>query len=260
MVIASKVFDFSHNCLLNALSPDEKERIFPYLELVELSFGEILFGGWENLDYAYFPINSIVSLLYSTESGAFAEIAMVGFEGVVSVSLFMTGQSMPNRAVVQTAGYAFRIEQKYFMEEFNCHEGLLSIMLKYTQVLITQMAQTAVCNRYHSIEQQLCRWLLQSLDRFRDNKLLMTYELIANLLGVNREKVVIAAKNLQQAGLIKYHRGNITVVDRIGLEERVCECYEVVQQEAERLLGAVKPPARRIRLVRHPDMPENSCK
>ena len=168
---------------------------------------------------------------------------------------------MPNRAVVQSAGYSYRIQQKHFMQEFDRHEGLLSIMLKYTQVLLTQMAQTAVCNRHHSIDQQLCRWLLLSLDRLHSNELLMTQELIANMLGVRREGVTEAAKKLQQAGLIQYRRGHITVVDRIGLEERVCECYEVVQLEAERLLGVAKPPKippRHIQLVRYPAIDETS--
>ena len=228
----------SQNCLLNALSAEELERISPHLELVQMSLGEVLYEASEKLRYAYFPVDSIISILYLTESGASAEIAVVGFEGVAGVSLFMTGQAMQNRAVAQSAGNSYRIQQKHFMQEFDRHEGLLSIMLKYTQVLITQMGQTAVCNRHHSIDQQLCRWLLLSLDRLRTNELLMTQELIANMLGVRREGITDAAKKLQQEGLIEYRRGHITILDRIGLEARVCECYKVVQLESERLLGS----------------------
>ena len=232
----------SQNCLLKALSADELECLSPHLELIQMSLGEVLYEAGEKLHYAYFPVDSIISILYLTESGASAEIAVVGFEGMVDVSLFMTGRSMPNRAVVQSAGYSYRIQQKHFMQEFDRHEGLLSIMLKYTQVLLTQMAQTAVCNRHHSIDQQLCRWLLLSLDRLHSNELLMTQELIANMLGVRREGVTEAAGKLQQAGLIQYYRGHITVLDRVGLEERVCECYEVALTDLTQQITIPEPP------------------
>lgn len=224
------------NHLLNVLPPEEYERIFPHLELIEMPLGEVLYESGEQLNFIHFPMNCIVSLLYVMESGASAEIAVVGFEGAIGIALFMGGQTMPNRAVVQSAGYSYRIRQNLFMQEFDRHGVLLHKMLRYTQALITQMAQTAVCNRHHSVDQQLCRWLLLSLDRLSSNELSMTQELIANMLGVRREGVTEAAGKLQQAGLIQYSRGHITVLDRVGLEARVCECYQVVRNESDRIL------------------------
>lgn len=224
------------NHLLTALPEAEYHRILTHLELVEMPLSEVLYESGEKLQYVYFPIDCIISLLYVMENGASAEIAVVGFEGVVGIAIFMGGQTMPNRAVVQSAGYCYRIQQQVFMQEFNRHGALLHKLLNYTQALITQMAQTAVCNRHHSVDQQLCRWLLLSLDRLSSNELAMTQELIANMLGVRREGVTEAAGKLQQAGLIQYSRGHITVLDRKGLEERVCECYQVVRKEFDRIL------------------------
>lgn len=224
------------NHLLTALPDTEYQRIFPHLELVEMSLGKVLYESGEKLLYVYFPMDCIISLLYVMENGASAEIAVVGFEGVVGIALFMGGQTMPNRAVVQSAGYCYRIRQQLFMQEFNRHGALLHKLLNYTQALITQMSQTAVCNRHHSVDQQLCRWLLLSLDRLPSNELAMTQELIANMLGVRREGVTEAAGKLQQADLIQYSRGHIIVLDRKGLEERVCECYQVVKKEFDRIL------------------------
>ncbi|WP_293005025.1 Crp/Fnr family transcriptional regulator [Nitrosomonas sp.] len=224
------------NHLLASLPETEYDRIFPHLELFQMPLGEVIYESGEKLHYIYFPTDCIISLLYVMENGASAEIAVVGFEGAVGVALFMGGQTMPNRAVVQSAGYCYRIRQKQFMQEFDRHGALLHKLLKYTQALITQMAQTAVCNRHHSVDQQLCRWLLLSLDRLSSNELAMTQELIANMLGVRREGVTQAAGKLQEAGLIHYSRGHITVIDRKGLEARVCECYEVVRKEFERIL------------------------
>jgi CRP-like cAMP-binding protein len=192
------------------------------------------------LTHVYFPTTAIVSLLYVMEDGASAEIAVVGHEGVVGVSLFMGGESTTSRAVVQSAGRAFRLKANLMMKEFNRAGPVLHLLLRYTQALITQMAQTAVCNRHHSLDQQLCRWLLLSLDRLHSDQLVMTQELIANMLGVRREGVTEAAGQLQKAGLIQYRRGHITVLDRPGLEQRTCECYAVVKQEYDRLLPAVK--------------------
>src|SRR5690349_10737265 len=231
-----------HNHLLDALPAAEYGRLEPHLELVPMPLGEVLYEPGVQLRYVYFPTSSIVSLLYVMEDGASAEIAIVGNEGILGISLFMGGETTPSRAVVQSAGHGFRLKSQLLKDEFGRFGPMMHLLLRYTQALITQMAQTAVCNRHHSIDQQLCRWLLLSLDRLHSNELRMTQELIANMLGVRREGVTEAAKKLQQAGLIQYRRGHITVVDREGLEERVCECYEVVQLEAERLLGVAKPP------------------
>ncbi len=201
-----------------------------------MPLGEVLYESGADLHYAYFPTDCIVSLLYVMENGASAEIAIVGNEGIIGVALFMGGGSMPNRAVVQSAGYAYRLRAALLKQEISRNESLLLLLLRYTQALITQMAQTAVCNRHHSVDQQLCRWLLLSLDRLSSNELTMTQELIANMLGVRREGVTEAAGNLQRAGLIEYSRGHITVLDRPGLETRVCECYQVVKTEFDRLL------------------------
>jgi len=233
------------NHLLNALSLAEYERLLPNLEPVELSLSQVLYESGGPLRYAYFPTTCIVSLLYVLENGASAEIAVVGNDGIIGVALFMGGGSMPNRAVVQSAGRAYRLKVKQVMQEFNRYGEMLHLLLRYTQSLITQMAQTAVCNRHHTVDQQLCRWLLLSLDRLPSNQLKMTQELIANMLGVRREGVTEAAGKLQQAGLIQYSRGLIIVVDRAGVEVRVCECYQVVKTESDRLLNysAVKAAA-----------------
>jgi CRP-like cAMP-binding protein len=234
------------NHLLDALPAAEYERLSPHLELVPMPLGEVLYESGEELRYAYFPTTCIVSKLYAMENGQSAEIAVVGNDGVIGVALFMGGGTMPNRAVVQSAGYAYRLRGHLLLQEFDRSGGrrsgaLHDLLLRYTQALITQMAQTAVCNRHHSVDQQLCRWLLLSLDRLPSNELTMTQELIANMLGVRREGVTEAAGKLQHAGLIHYSRGHITVLDRPGLEARVCECYQVVKTEFDRLLPP--PPA-----------------
>lgn len=228
--------DPKKNHILNSLQPAEYERVYPNLERIEMPLGKVLYESGGVLNYAYFPIDCIVSLLYILENGSSAEIAVVGNDGIIGIALFMGGNTMPNRAIVQSAGYAYRLKGIEIMREFNRYGELLHILLRYTQALITQMAQTAVCNRHHSVDQQLCRWLLLSLDRLPSNQLTMTQELIANMLGVRREGVAVAAGKLQKAGLIEYNRGHITILDRLGLEERVCECYQVVKTEYDRLL------------------------
>ena len=225
-----------NNFLLAALPDSEWERWQPLLERVEIPLGEVLYESGATLTHIYFPTTAIISLLYVMENGASAEIAVVGNEGLVGVSLFMGGESTPSRAVVQSAGQGFRLQAQMMREEFNRAGPVMHLLLRYTQALITQMAQTAVCNRHHSLDQQLCRWLLLSLDRLEGNQLVMTQELIANMLGVRREGVTEAALKLQHAGLIQYARGHITVLDRSGLEERSCECYAVVRKECDRLL------------------------
>jgi len=224
------------NHLLDALPKDDYERLAPHLELITMPLGEVLYEPGANLRYVYFPTSSIVSLLYVMEDGASAEIAIVGNEGMLGISLFMGGESTPSRAVVQSAGQGFRLKAQLLKDEFGRFGPTMHLLLRYTQALITQMAQTAVCNRHHSVDQQLCRWLLLSLDRLQSNDLLMTQELIANMLGVRREGVTEAAGRLQRAGLIRYQRGAITVIDRPGLESRCCECYQVVKTEFDRLL------------------------
>ena len=224
------------NSILAELSEPEWQRIQSQLEWVEMPLGKVLYESGIVLNHVYFPTTAIVSLLYVMEDGASAEIAIVGHEGIVGVSLFMGGESTPSRAVIQSAGYGFRLCSKALKKEFNRGEKIQHLLLKYTQALLTQMAQTAVCNRHHSIDQQLCRWLLLSLDRLPDNELIMTQELIANMLGVRRCGVTEAALKLQHAGLIRYTRGHISVLDRPGLESRTCECYAVVKQEYDRLL------------------------
>jgi CRP-like cAMP-binding protein len=221
---------------LAALPDAEWQRWLPELEAVDMPLGKVLYESGTKLSHVYFPTTSIISLLYVMEDGASAEIAVVGHEGIVGISLFMGGESTPSRAVVQSAGGAFRLRANLMMQEFNRAGPVLRLMLRYTQALITQMAQTAVCNRHHSLDQQLCRWLLLSLDRLHTRDLVMTQELIANMLGVRREGVTEAAGNLQTAGLIRYQRGHITVLDRDGLERRTCECYTVVKKEYDRLL------------------------
>jgi len=229
----------TRNQLLAALPAAEFERLSPHLELVEMPLGEVLYESGARLDHVYFPTTCIVSLLYVLENGASAEIAVVGNEGILGISLFMGGETTPSRAVVQSAGLGYRLGAALLKEEFNRAGPVLRLLLRYTQALITQMTQTAVCNRHHSIEQQLCRWLLLSIDRLSSNSLTMTQELIANMLGVRREGVTVAARNLQRAGLIRYSRGRIDVLDRPGLEKAVCECYAVVKAEFERLLSDI---------------------
>lgn len=224
------------NHLLAALPAAEWERLAPQLEAVELPLGKVLYESGGTLGHVYFPTTAIVSLLYVMENGASAEIAVVGNEGVVGISLFMGGGSTPSRAVVQSAGQGFRLKAQAIQDDFNRAGPVMHLLLRYTQALITQMAQTAVCNRHHSLDQQLCRWLLLSLDRLVGNQLVMTQELIANMLGVRREGVTEAALKLQKLGLIKYSRGHITVIDRPALEKRTCECYAVVKREYDRLL------------------------
>lgn len=225
-----------NNQLVAALPPEEMQRWLPLLEPVDLPLGLVLYESGARMPYVYFPTNAIVSLLYVLESGASAEIAVVGFEGVVGVSIFMGGGSTPSRAVVQSAGRGYRLSAQTIRSEFERSGPVMHLMLRYTQALITQMAQTAVCNRHHSLDQQLCRWLLLSLDRLPGNRLVMTQELIANMLGVRREGVTEAAMKLQKADLISYARGHINVRSRPGLEARTCECYEVVKKEYDRLL------------------------
>jgi CRP-like cAMP-binding protein len=235
MILAA---DPRQNRLLAALPDAEWARWLPQLEPVDLPLGKVLYESGTRLTHVYFPTTSIISLLYVMEDGASAEIAVVGHEGIVGISLFMGGESTPSRAVVQSAGKGFRLNASLMLQEFNRAGPVLHLLLRYTQALITQMSQTAVCNRHHSLDQQLCRWLLLSLDRLQSNELVMTQELIANMLGVRREGVTEAAGDLQNAGLIRYRRGHITVLDRGRLEHRACECYAVVKKEYDRLLPA----------------------
>ena len=226
----------TQNHLLNALSAEVQHRLFPHLELVEMPLGKVLYESGDVMRYVYFPTNCIVSLLYVMENGSSAEISVVGYDGLIGVALFMGGESTTSRALVQSAGFAYRLLGQRMKDEFNRHGELLHLMLRYSQALITQMAQTAVCNRHHSIDQQLCRWLLLSLDRLKDNHLVMTQELIANMLGVRREGVTEAAGRLHKQGVIDYSRGHITVTNRPKLQQLSCECYAVVKKETDRLL------------------------
>ena len=235
-VLVQRYDDFRKNHLLAALPPREWSRWAPMLEPVDMPLGQVVYESGVTLNYVYFPIDAIVSLLYVMENGASAEIAVVGNEGIVGVSLFMGGESTPSRAVVQSAGLGCRLKASLMKTEFDKAGAVLHLLLRYTQALITQMAQTAVCNRHHSLDQQLCRWLLLSLDRLQGAELVMTQELIANMLGVRREGVTEGALKLQKAHLIEYTRGRITVLDRKGLESRTCECYAVVKREYDRLL------------------------
>jgi CRP-like cAMP-binding protein len=237
--ISSKIITPLKNRLLSALTIVEYERLFPCLELVKLKLDDVIYESGDKLHHVYFPVDAVISLSNVIESGSSAEISIVGNEGVIGIALFMGGESTLSRAVVKSAGYAYRIKGRYFMEEFNRHGKFLSLMLRYTQALITQMSQTAVCNRYHTIEQQLCRLLLLLLDRLPDNKIEMTQELIANMLGVRREGVTEAAGKLHKLGVINYHRGHIIVLDKQKLENLSCECYSVVKKETERLLPNV---------------------
>jgi CRP-like cAMP-binding protein len=224
------------NHLLSALPGEIRDRWLSQLESVELELGDVVYESGGTLKHVYFPTTAIISLLYVMENGESAEIAVVGNEGIVGVSLFMGGKSTPSRAVVQSAGTGLRLKANILEQEFNQGGPVLHLLLRYTQALLTQMAQTAVCNRHHSLDQQLCRWLLLSLDRLQSNELVMTQELIANMLGVRREGVTEGASRLQSAGLIRYARGHILVLDRAGLEKRTCECYAVVKKEYDRLL------------------------
>lgn len=244
MSVKTVSFTPHQNHLLSALPADVRARIYPELVEVAMPLGMVLYEPGDVMKNVYFPIDSIVSLLYVMENGSSAEISVVGNEGVVGISLFMGGESTPSRAVVQSAGNAYRLASNLMKAEFNHHSDTMILMLRYTQALITQMAQTAVCNRHHSIDQQLCRWLLLSLDRLPTNQVTMTQELIANMLGVRREGVTDAAGKLQRQGVITYARGEITVLDREKLEALSCECYAVVKRETDRLL----PPGNRSKL------------
>jgi CRP-like cAMP-binding protein len=223
------------NHLLAALTATERERLYPHLQLVQMPLGKVLYESGDVMRHVYFPTDSIISLLYVLADGASAEISVVGNEGIIGVSLFMGGETTPSRAIVQSAGSAYRLIGQLLKEEFHRNGGMQLLLLRYTQALLTQMAQTAVCNRHHSVDQQLCRWLLLSLDRLVSNKLTMTQELIANMLGVRREGVTDAAGKLQKLGVIQYARGRITVLDRPKLEKLCCECYAVVKKETDRL-------------------------
>ncbi|QKE39709.2 Crp/Fnr family transcriptional regulator [Ferrovum myxofaciens] len=232
----SSLPDPRQNHLLAALPEEDYAYFSPFLEGVQMPLGEVLYESGMQMRHVYFPVDSIVSLLYVMEDGSSAEIAVVGNEGIVGVSLFMGGETTPSRAVVQSAGNAYRLKGQFLKNEFFRAGPMQHLLLRYTQALLTQMAQTAVCNRHHTLDQQFCRWLLLSLDRLPSNELIMTQELIAAMLGVRREGVTEAAGNVQKAGLIKYSRGHITILDRVGLEKRVCECYAVVKKEFDRLL------------------------
>ena len=223
------------NHLLAMLPEETFERISPHLELFNMPLGEVLCESGGQLQHVYFPTSAIISLHYVMEDGASSEIAGVGNEGVLGVALFLGGNSTPSRATIQTAGYGYRLKARLMVEEFNRGGPLQRLMMRYTQALVTQISQTAVCNRHHSVEQQLCRWLLSTLDRLPSNELTMTQELIASMLGVRREGITETAGNLQRAGMISYRRGHITVLDRSGLESSTCECYGVVKKEYQRL-------------------------
>jgi len=224
------------NHLLAALPAEVRGRLFPNLELVDMPYGKVLYESGDTMRYVYFPVDSIVSLLYVMENGASAEVSVVGNEGFVGMALLMGGDSTPSQAIVQSAGHAYRLAAKLFKEEFHRHSEMQVLLLRYMQALITQMTQTAVCNRHHSVEQQLCRWLLLCLDRVPGDQLYMTQELMSNMLGVRREGITEAAGSLQKHGAIKYARGRIAVLDRAIIEKLSCECYAVVRKETDRLM------------------------
>lgn len=224
------------NSLFHSIPEDEWLKFLPDLEPVELPLGKVLYESGTKMTHVYFPTSAIVSLLYELENGSSAEIAVVGFEGIVGISTFMGGGSTSSRAVVQSAGHGYRMKVNLLLNAFEKSKPIEHLLLRYTQALITQMSQTAVCNRHHTLDQQFCRWLLLSLDRLKTNHLVMTQELIANMLGVRREGVTEAALKVQKAGLISYSRGHIIIIDRAGLETRTCECYKVVKEEYDRLL------------------------
>jgi CRP-like cAMP-binding protein len=230
----------NQNHLLAALLDTEFDRISPHLEPQMMRLGDVLYESGGKLNYVYFPTSAIVSLHYVLENGSSSEIAGVGNEGILGISLFMGGDTTPSRAVVQTGGHGYRLKSHILMEEFNRAGPVMRLLLRYTQALLTQMSQTAVCNRHHTVEQQLCRWLLLTLDRLDGSELTMTQELIANMLGVRREGVTVAAGNLQKYGYISCRRGHISVLDRAGLESTSCECYEVVKKEFARLMSDVR--------------------
>jgi CRP-like cAMP-binding protein len=232
--------DPNQNHLLAALLDAEFNRLAPHLELISMKLGDVLYESGDKLQYVYFPTTAIISLHYLLENGGSSEIAGVGNEGLLGVSLFMGGESTPSRAVVQTSGFGYRLPPHVLLEEFNRNGPVMRLLLRYTQALLTQMSQTAVCNRHHTVEQQLCRWLLLTLDRLGPQELTMTQELIANMLGVRREGVTEAAGRLQGYGYISYRRGHIKVLDRKGLERDVCECYGVVKKEFARLMSDVR--------------------
>ena len=227
------------NLLLGVLPEKEFNRLLPNLKLVTLPLGKCLSESGGQMRSVYFPTTAIVSLLYVMDNGSSGEIALVGKDGVVGISLFMGGKTTTNRAIVQSGGYAFKLRGAYLRSEFNRSGTFQHLLLRYTMALLAQMSQTAACNQHHTVDQQLCRWLLLTIDRLPSNELIMTQELIANMLGVRREGVTVAAGELQEAGLITYHRGHITVIDRPGLEARVCECYDVVKKEVARLLPEI---------------------
>jgi CRP-like cAMP-binding protein len=237
--------DPQQNYLLAALSAAERERVFPHLQLVTMPLGKVLYESGDVLRHVYFPTDSIISLLYVLADGASAEISVVGNEGLIGIALFMGGETTPSRAIVQSAGHAYRLIGQHLKDEFHRNGDMQLLLLRYTQSLITQMCQTAVCNRHHSVDQQLCRWLLLSLDRLSSNQLTMTQELIANMLGVRREGVTEAAGKLHRLGVIRYARGQITVLDRPKLEQLCCECYAVVKKESDRLMPPPDPKPRR---------------
>ena len=237
MRLNSRLSQPTENRLLAALPPEEYQRLAPQLQQVRFSLGQVVYEFGGKLDYVFFPTDSIVSLLYTMENGTSAEMGLTGNDGVVGIALFMGGGTMPNRAVVQSAGSAIRMKAKLLQDEFALGGKFQQLLLRYTQALITQISQTAVCNRLHSVEQQLCRWLLLSHDRIRSDELVMTQELIADMLGVRREGVTVAAGRLQDSGAISYVRGRITILNREKLEGTVCECYRVVKNEFDRLLG-----------------------
>ena len=243
-VIPATPYAPHQNYLLGALPPEEYARLLPHLQLVPMPLGKVLYESGIRFRHVYFPIDSIVSLLYVMEDGSSSKIAVVGRKGIVGIPLFMGGETTPNHAVVRSSGYAYRLREQLLKDEFNRSGGrragvLHDLLLRYTQALLTQMAQISACSRHHFVDQQLCRWLLMSLDRLQSTELIMTQELIANMLGVRREGVTGAAGDLHKAGLIEYHRGHITVLDRPGLEARACECYAVIKKEFDRLLPEV---------------------
>ena len=236
----ANMHDPNQNHLLAALLDADFDRLAPHLELIPMLLGDVLYESGAKIQYVHFPTSAIISIHYLLENGGSSEIAGVGNEGVLGISLFMGGDSTPSRAMVQTGGHGYRLKASILMDEFNRAGPVMRLLLRYTQALLTQMSQTAVCNRHHSVQQQLCRWLLLTLDRLPSNELTMTQELIANMLGVRREGVTEAARKLQSAGHISYRRGHITVLDRNGLEDDVCECYDVVKKEFARLLSDVR--------------------
>jgi CRP-like cAMP-binding protein len=239
--MSTPVHDPQQNRLLAAFTPAERQRLYAHLQLVPMPLGKVLYESGDVLRHVYFPTDSIVSLLYVLADGASAEISVVGNEGLIGIALFMGGETTPSRAIVQSAGFAYRMAGQMLKDEFHRSGEMQLLLLRYTQALITQMAQTAVCNRHHSVDQQLCRWLLLSLDRLASNELVMTQELIANMLGVRREGVTEAAGKLDRLGVIRYARGRIVVLDRPKLEELCCECYAVVKKESDRLLPRATP-------------------